>query len=124
MKPQSPTVRARHATRRNYAYRSGAYLLLWFGIALAVVMLTFSSFVLPPRMVPTEAKAAYVVPVASIQLLPDANGLCRQFMFHNDSGRLDEGGITECRDLIPDRMLVETVRSRRNEAIAKVFKIR
>lgn len=62
-------------------------------------------------------------PVASIQLSPDRDGVCRQLLFHNTNGRFEDGGTGRCRGLIPDEMLVEST-ARRNEALARVFKTR
>src|SRR5882757_3565396 len=125
MKQRRPTARARPASRRNYAYKSGAYVVFCLGVAVTFAGLTFSGFVLPPRALPTaEMPPPPTVSIATIQLARDDKGLCRQLLFHNDSGRFDEGGFGECRGLIPEHMLVETLSGRRNEAIAKAFKFR
>jgi hypothetical protein len=123
MKQRRSTARARPARRRNY--RSGAYVAFCVGVVAAAAGLTFSGFVLPPRALPsTETPAPPRISVATIQLSRDEKGLCRQLLFHNDSGRFDEGGFGECRGLIPDHMLVETLSGKRNEAISKAFKFR
>jgi hypothetical protein len=123
MKQRRSTAPARPARRRNY--RSGAYAAFCVGVVAAAAGLTFSGFVLPPRALPSvETPAPPRISVATIQLSRDEKGLCRQLLFHNDSGRFDEGGFGECRGLIPDHMLVETLSGKRNEAISKAFKFR
>jgi hypothetical protein len=122
-----PVLRARYVSRGHYVASGGAYLFFCASVAFTVALLTFSGFVLPQRAVPLPAHDPVVVegvPVATIQLIPDRNGICRNLMFHNDTGRVDEGGFAPCRGLIPDEMLVETTRSRRIDALGKVFKFR
>ncbi len=78
-------------------------------------------------LVPWPPEAAALpdaeTPVAFIQLSPDRDGVCRSLVFHNTSGRFEEGGTGRCRGLIPDEMLIEST-ARRNDALSKVFKIR
>jgi hypothetical protein len=122
-----PLVRARYVTRGHYVATGGAYLFFCVCVAFTVGLLTFSGFILPPRALPIGQRPSTVqaVLVAPIQLLPDREGICRNLLFHNDTGRVDEGGFAPCRGLIPDEMLVETtIRGRRNDAIAKVFKFK
>lgn len=91
--------------------------------ALCVGALIVAALSLVPW--PPEAAALPEVetPVASIQLSPDRDGVCRQLVFHNTTGRFEDGGSSRCRGLIPDEMLTEST-SRRNDALSKVFKIR
>jgi hypothetical protein len=125
-----PLVRARYATRGHYVATGGAYLFFCGCVAFTVALLTFSGFVLPQRAMPsigheqTNAQTVAPILVATIQLIRDRQGLCRNLLFHNDTGRVDEGGFAPCRGLIPDEMLVETTRARRTEALGKVFKFK
>jgi len=125
-----PIVRARYANRGHYMASGGAYLFFCGCVAFTVALLTLSGFVLPQRALPAigqeKALTKSVAPilVATIQLIPDRQGICRNLFFHNDTGRVDEGGFAPCRGLIPDEMLVETTRSRRSEALGKVFKFK
>ena len=125
-----PVVRARYANRGHYVASGGAYLFFCGCVAFTVALLTLSGFVLPQRALPAigqeKALTKSVAPilVATIQLIPDRQGICRNLLFHNDTGRVDEGGFAPCRGLIPDEMLVETTRSRRTEALGKVFKFK
>jgi hypothetical protein len=63
---------------------------------------------------------------ATIQLLPDRKGLCQTLLFHNDTGHFEGSGKDQCRDLIPENMLVWTQRARsaRIEALSRAFKFR
>jgi hypothetical protein len=120
-----PIVRARYANRQAVVATGATYLLFCVGIVCAVALLTVSGFILPPRAVKSvELQAAKAIPVATIQLYSDRKGLCRHLLFHNDTGRFDEGGFAPCRGLIPAELLVDTVRGKRSEAMAKVFKFR
>jgi hypothetical protein len=123
-----PLVRARYATPGHYVASGGAYLFFCCCVAFTVALLTLSGFVLPQRALPSighEKSVGAPILVATIQLIPDRKGICRNLLFHNDTGRVDEGGFAPCRGLIPDEMLVETtLRGSRNDAIAKVFKFR
>jgi hypothetical protein len=42
----------------------------------------------------------------------DGKGRCRQVAFDNVSGRFEEAGTGPCPNLIPEELLVETIRSR------------
>ena len=119
-----PNARARHGSRGNYAASRGAYVFFCVAVAFAVTLLTFVSLVLPPRALPTVALRGAEIPVAAIQLSPDRQGLCRHLLFHNDTGRFEDSGTGKCQGLIPEHMLIETVRGRRADALAKVFKLR
>src|SRR5262245_57144866 len=120
-----PIVRARYANRAQFVATKGAYLFFCGAVVFTVALLTISGFFLPPRAVQSlEHPVGDPIPVAKIQLNRDERGLCRQLTFHNDSGRFDEGGFAPCRGLIPEELLVDTVRGQRNEAISKVFKMR
>jgi hypothetical protein len=125
--PRPPLVRAHYASRSHYAPTGGAYLFFCGCVAFTVALLTLSGFVLPERVVRSIEHQQAVEPilVATIQLAPNRQGVCRNLLFHNDSGRVDEGGFAPCHGLIPAEMLVETTRRRgRTEAFFKVFKFR
>jgi hypothetical protein len=118
-------IRARQPSRGQYVAAGGAYLFFCGAVVFTAGLLTLSGFVLPERALPaTEAASGEATPIAKIQLDRNEKGLCRQLMFHNDSGRFDEGGFGPCHGLIPDELLVETVRVKRTEAIGKVFRFR
>jgi hypothetical protein len=120
-----PPVHARNASRRAYLATGATYLLFCGTVVCSVALLTVSGFFLPPRAVQSnEHHATEAVPVATIQLYSDRRGLCRHLFFHNDTGRFDEGGFAPCRGLIPAELLVDTVRTRRSDAMSKVFKFR
>ncbi len=121
---QRPNARALHESRGNYAASRGAYLFFCVAVAFAVALLTITSFILPPRALPTAELRKAEIPVAAIQLSPDRNGLCRHLLFHNDTGRYEEAGTGRCHSLIPAHLLIETVRGRRADALGKVFKLR
>jgi hypothetical protein len=95
-----------------------AYLLLCSSTIFAGAMLRVAGFAVPPET-QTVQPQAHEVPVARIQLIPDNNNLCRALLFHNDSGRYQEGGIGQC--TIPRNMMVWTVHSRA-EAFAQAFR--
>jgi hypothetical protein len=120
-----PIVRARYVSRQAFVATGATYLLFCGAIVCTVALLTLSGFFLPPRAVQSiEPQAAATIPLATIQLYSDRKGLCRHLLFHNDTGRFDEGGFAPCRGLIPAELLVDTVRGKRSEAMAKVFKFR
>jgi hypothetical protein len=121
---QRPNTREQYASRGNYVASRGAYLFFCVAVIFAVALLTFTSFVLPPRALPTVELHGREIPVAAIQLSPDRNGQCRHLLFHNDTGRFEDGGSGACRGLIPEHLLIETVRGRRADAMARVFKFR
>lgn len=121
----SPPIRARSVSRQAFVATGATYLLFCGAIVCTVALLTASGLFLPQRAVQSnEPPAAVTIPVATIQLYSDRRGLCRHVLFHNDSGRFDEGGFAPCRGLIPDELLVDTVRARRSDALSKVFKFR
>jgi hypothetical protein len=121
---RSPLVRSRYANRAQFVATKGAYLFFCGAVVFTVALLTVSGFFLPTKAVQSVEHAVVPIPVAKIQLNQNEKGLCRQLTFHNDSGRFDEGGFGPCRGLIPEELLVDTVRGQRNEAISKVFKMR
>jgi hypothetical protein len=121
---QRPNARVRPASSGNYVASRGAYLFFCAAVIFAVALLTITSFVLPPRVLPMVELDGRQIPVAAIQLSADRNGLCRQVLFHNDTGRFEDAGSGPCRGLIPEHLLVETVRGRRADAMARVFKFR
>ena len=115
--PIEPAVRRSLASRRAYAFFCAS-------IVFTVALLTITTFILPPRALPTVALPAAAFPVATIQLIPNRDGQCRSLLFHNNTGRFEEGGIGKCHGLIPDELLVDTVRANRADAMGRVFKIR
>jgi hypothetical protein len=68
---------------------------------LAVALLLGNSFVLSPAPaakwpLQTEKPQQAKIPVATIQFMPDFNGVCRRLFFHNDTGHFQEGGTVHC----------------------------
>jgi hypothetical protein len=118
--PLAPTVRV----GRGYLAPRRAYVFFCGSIVFTVALLTIATFVLPPRALPTTGMPTIAIPVATIQLIPNRDGQCRNLLFHNENGRFEEGGTGKCRGLIPDELLVDTVRSNRADAIGRVFRIR
>src|SRR5688572_26014488 len=101
-----PIIRAVHASR-GYVASSRAYVFFCASIVFTVALLTFASFLLPPRALPTAELKAAALPVAMIQFVPDRTGQCRHVVFHNDTGRFEEGGTGKCHSLIADELLVD-----------------
>lgn len=118
-----PIVRAARASRGYVASRR-AYVFFCASIVFTVALLMLATFFLPPRPMPMAELRAVELPVAMIQFVPDRAGQCRHLVFHNDTGRFEEGGTGQCRSLIADALLVDTIRSNRTEALGKVFKLR
>jgi hypothetical protein len=116
----APAARA----SRGYVPPRRAYVLFCASIVFTVGLLTFATFILPPRALPTPALPGVAMPVANIQLVPNRDGQCRHLMFHNDNGRFEEGETGQCHGLIPDSLLVDSIRATRADAIGRVFKIR
>jgi hypothetical protein len=123
MRPE-PTPRIQFPSRGHYRAPRGAYLFFCVAVALTVALLICASLLLPARVVQGAATQEVGHPVATIQFTPDRQGLCRQLLFHNDTGRFEHAGTGTCRNQIPEQLLVETVRGRRAEALARVFKFR
>jgi hypothetical protein len=117
----------RRSRRRQSVSAQVTYVIFCGAMLVGLAGLTATGFMLPPPAAivvepPREGPAQ-----AKIQLYSDrGQDVCRNLVFHNDSGRVDEGGYARCRGLIPDEMIVETVvvRGRRMEAIARAFKFR
>jgi len=109
---------------RGYLAPRRAYVFFCASIVFTVALLTIATFILPPRALPITGTGAAAFPVATIQLIPNRDGLCRNLLFYNDNGRFEEGGTGKCRGLIPDELLVDTVRANRADAIGRVFKFR
>jgi hypothetical protein len=105
--------------RRGYAAFWGAYLLLCGSMVFAGAKLT--GWAVPPgELQALPVPPPVETPVARIQFLPERNNLCRALLFHNDTGRYQEGGIGEC--TIPrDMMTVWNVNSRA-EAFSQAFR--
>jgi hypothetical protein len=123
--PKQPIVSGRRERRRQSLAAQVAYVIVCGGMIVGLAALTASGFMLPPPAPMAEAPPEGV-PYAKIQLYSDrGEDVCRHIVFHNDTGRFDEGGFARCRGLIPDAMLVESaVSTRRTDAIARAFKFR
>ena len=121
---QRPIVSARPATRGDPEISRVAYVTFCGGIAIAVLFLSFSSLLLPPRAFPKGELRGAKIPVATIQLTPDVKGNCRHLVFHNDTGRFEESGTGRCRGLSGDEAQAELAREARTNAMARVFKFR
>ncbi len=102
---------ARRGRNRNKA-SAGAYALFYCAVVFGVALLTYAGLFLSgpaaqKRLNDNEMRTA------TIQLdQSDGKGQCRQVIFDNASGRFEEIGMGPCRNLIPDELLVQTVRSR------------
>src|SRR5712675_1288002 len=77
---------------RGYLASRRAYVFFCASIVFTVGLLTVATFILPPRALPTAALSTTAFPVATIQLVPNRDGQCRSLLFHNASGRFEEGG--------------------------------
>jgi hypothetical protein len=117
--PLEPTTRV----SRGYLAPRRAYVFFCASIVFTVALLTIATFVLPPRALPPMTVPTAAFPVATIQLIPNRDGQCRNLLFHNKTGRFEEGGTAKCHGLIPDELLVDT-RINRADAIGRVFKLR
>jgi hypothetical protein len=103
----------------RYAALWLAYLLGCGAIVFAGVMLSVTALRVSSQDTPAGPPQKLEIPVTRIQLFPDRNDLCRTLLFHNDSGRYQEGGTGQC--TIPRDMLTWTFRGRA-EAIAEAFR--
>ncbi len=107
--------------RSGYAAFWGAYLLLCGSVVFAGAMLKITGPALPPGdLHAVQAPPVVETPVARIQFLPDRNNLCRALVFHNDSGRYQEGGMGQC--TIPRDMMTVWNVNTRAEAFAQAFR--
>jgi hypothetical protein len=109
----------RSIRRSRHAAVWVVYLLVCGSIVSAGAMLGVTGLRLSSKDPQTAPPPALEIPVTRIQLFPDRDNLCRTLLFHNDSGRYQEGGTGQC--TIPKDMLVWTLRSR-TEAFAEAFK--
>ncbi len=105
---------ASRAARRGPGEISAiAYTIFYSGTGFGIALLIYASFFLsapPPQLagIPETPKV-----LATIRLnQSDGKGRCRQIVFDNASGRFSDGGFGRCPDLIPQDMLVQTVRAR------------
>jgi hypothetical protein len=114
---QSPRIG--HSRQSRYAPVWVAYLLVCAGIVVAGAMLTLTDIGTSPVDLQAAQPKALESPVARIQSTPDRNDLCRILLFHNDSGRYQDGGMGKC--IFPNDMLVWTIRGR-GEAFADAFR--
>ena len=110
--------RARSTRRRQHVATGITYLLFCGGI-LAIALL-MGKDISPPVLQAAKPQAAEI-PVATIQFTPDINNMCRRLLFHNDTGRYQEGGTAYCQNLTAKQFLRWTV-TERTTAIAKAFR--
>jgi hypothetical protein len=115
-----------HSLRPHHPSRHGRYAALWLAyllgcgaIVFAGAMLSVTALRISSPDSPIGPPQKLEIPVTRIQLFPDRNDLCRTLLFHNDSGRYQEGGTGKC--TIPSDMLTWTFRGRA-EAIAEAFR--
>ena len=99
---EGPTINVRRPSRGEPAISRVAYVIFCGGISIAVLFLTFSSLILPPRAFPKGDQRGANIPVARIQFTPDQKGQCRHLVFHNDTGRFEESGMGRCKGLSGD----------------------
>jgi hypothetical protein len=123
MKPR-PLPRA--TSRARHGASKGAYALFYCGVVVGVGLLVYAGiFLAGPSARPLQAAAESPMRVAKIQLnQSDGKGQCRQVVFDNASGRFEEAGMSRCRNLIPEELLVDTVRTRagHTDAFVRAFK--
>jgi len=108
----------------GYDVPGGAYVLFWLSIILTVALVSFASLYAPPRTLPSPELQVIELPVAKIQLTANRAGDCRHLLFHNDTGRFEDDGVGRCRGLIAEELLVNSIRTNRADALARVFKFR
>jgi hypothetical protein len=122
----------RHPTVRTAGMRRGGgydalrrtYVVFWVSMIVTAALLTFVTLYVRPRALPIPEMQAVELPVAKIQLTANRAGLCRHLLFHNDTGRFEDDGTGRCRGLIAEELLVNSIRTNRADALARVFKIR
>jgi hypothetical protein len=119
MKPRS-NARAKTVIRAKRTGAGSAYIFFCGSIVLTVAALTIMSFLLPPRQLQSTDLQKLRIPVAKIELVPDRKGQCRHIMFHNDSGRFEEGVTGRCSGLNSDDD--GEAAARRSDAVKKAFK--
>jgi hypothetical protein len=103
--------------RSRYAAVWLVYLLGCGGIVLAGAMVSTTALRLSWQA-PQPGPRPPEIPITRIQLFPDRNDLCRTLLFHNDSGRYQDGGTGRC--TIPNDMIALTIRS--GEEFAEAFR--
>ena|SRR5215470_9343880 len=116
----SSTARVKTASRPKRTSAGGAYIFFCGSIVVTVAALTIMSFLLPPRQMQSHDVQKLTTPVAKIELVPDRKGQCRHIMFHNDSGRFEEGVTGRCSGLNSDDD--SEAAARRADALKKAFK--
>lgn len=104
----------RQAVRRSRIdATAGACALFYSGTGLGIALLIYAGFFLsgPAPRAASSPQAQKVM--ANIRFNQgDGKGKCRQVTFDNASGRFAEGGTGPCPDLIPQELLIDTVRPR------------
>ncbi len=113
-------ARVNPARRPKRTSAGGAYIFFCGSIVVTVAALTITSFLLPPRKLQSTDLEKLKIPVAKIELVPDRKGQCRHILFHNDSGRFEEGVTGRCSGLNSDDD--GEAAARRNDALKKAFK--
>jgi hypothetical protein len=117
-----PNARVKAAKRVKRESAGGAYIFFCGSIVVTVAALTITSFLLPPRKLQSTDLQKLRIPVAKIELNPDRKGECRHILFHNDSGRFEEGGTGRCSGLNTSDEDGQVAAERRSEALKKAFK--
>jgi len=120
----SPAVRrAKHRPNRASA---AAYTLFYCGVTFGVGLLAYAGvFLSGPPTRAIEAPPENPQRIARIQFSQsDGRGLCRQMAFDNNSGRFEDAAAGPCQHLIPEELLVETVRARgiQTDAFIRAFR--
>jgi hypothetical protein len=122
----SPRPLPRAKSRAHQRASRGAYALFYCGVALGVALLGYAGiFLTGPSARPLPAVAENPMRIAKIQLSQsDGKGQCRQVVFDNASGNFEEAGMSRCRNLIPEELVIDTVRSRagHTDAFIRAFK--
>lgn len=118
------TIRTVGTSRGGYAVPGWTYVFFWASVLLTVALVSFASLYAPLRALPSPELQVIELPVAKIQLTANRAGECRHLLFHNDTGRFENDGIGRCRGLIAEELLVNSVRTNRADALARVFKFR
>jgi hypothetical protein len=106
-------VAIRRAKYRPSRASTAAYALFYCGVTFGVGLLAYAGVFLSGP--PTRAIEAPESPqrLARIQFnQSNGKGQCRQITFDNNSGRFEDAAAGPCQHLIPDDLLVETVRAR------------
>jgi len=125
MRMNAPLLPRAKPRARDSASR-GALTLFYCGVTVVIGLLAYAGiFLTGPAARPLQATAENPMRLAKIQLSQsDGKGQCRQVVFDNASGAFEEAGMSRCRNLIPEELLVDTVRTRagHTDAFVRAFK--